>query len=241
MLREILFSICGLVTTVLTAVGLVYLELHYDCAIYGFVYAFVLPFGAMLSGLVAGSGYYLGSRLFSYRPGRGSFVSMLFVSGANFFFIYWLKYTNLKVDGESVRDWMTFPAYLRFTLTHTSMRMGYEGAAPGSGFELGVGGYAYAALLILGFACGGYFVFNLVRSAEYCEACSLYMKKQGSQTRYFTRWESVTACSVGFRSEAGRGEFKKAVALHGAAGARDADATTGYSLGVEFRHCKRCG
>ena len=47
---------------------------------------------------------------------------------------------------------MTFAAYLKFTLTHTSMTMGYEGAAPGHGFELGVGGYVYAALLILGFS-----------------------------------------------------------------------------------------
>lgn len=228
----------GIATTLLTAAGLVYMELRYDCAIYGFVYGFVVPMGAILSGFVAASGYFFGSRFLSFRPGRAFFVNMLAVSGANFFFIYWLKYQYLKVDGESVRDWMTFPAYLKFALTHTTLTIGQPA---GDSVSLGAGGYLYAALLILGFACGGYFIFNLTRSAPYCESCSLYMKEQGSQTRYFVSWDPVAACFAGFKSEAGQGHFREAMEIHATAGLREADATTGYSLGVEFKHCRRCG
>ena len=67
------------------------------------------------------------------------------------------------------------------------------------------------------------------------------MKKQGSQTRYFTRWERYDGVQRGISSGCRAEQLKKAGALHAVAGARDADATTGYSLGVEFRHCKRCG
>ena len=236
-LRGIVVTMLGIATTVLTAVGLVYLEVHYDCAIYGFVLAFIFPFGAVLSGFLAASGYLPGSRLLNYRPGRGLLVTMLAVSGANFFLIYWLKYIHLQVNGEPVRNWMGFSSYLRFTLTHTAMKAGHFSS---DSFELGAGGYLYAALLILGFAGGGYFMFNLTRSEPYCEDCSVYMKKQGSQTRYFVKWEEVAACTSEIRRECEGGQFRKAVQVHARAGAHDADAATGYSVGLEFKNCKKC-
>ena len=238
LLRGILVTALGIGTTVLTAVGLVYLELRYDCAIYGFVYGFVLPFGALLSGMVAASGYWIGSRIFSYRPGRIALANMLAVSVANFFLIYWLKYTHLKVDGESIRDWMPFAAYLRFTLTHTALR---DTHFPGDPINLGVAGYGFALLLMAGFALGGWFVYAITRSAAYCEACSLYMQKQGSQTRYFVSREEMAGCGARFKAEAGRGRFRKAMELHAAAGTRQAGANTGYSIAIEVSHCSRCG
>ncbi len=237
-LRGTIVTLFGIATTVLTAIGLVYLELRFDCAIYGFVYGFVIPFGAFLSGCVAASGYYFGAKLLSYRPGRVFFANVLAVSCANFFLIYWLKYTQLKVDGEAVSKWMSYPDYLRFALKRTVFTMG---ASPSDRFVLGAGGYAYAALLILGFACGGYLVFALARAAAYCEACSLYMQKQGSQTRYFVSREELADCGAGFKAEAERGRFRKALELHAAAGPREPGENTGYSIAVEFRHCKRCG
>ena len=95
-----------------------------------------------------------GSRIFSYRPGRIALANMLGVSVANFFLIYWLKYTHLKVDGESIRDWMPFAAYLRFTLTHTSIRDSHFSS---DAINLGAAGYGYAVLLMAGFALSGWF------------------------------------------------------------------------------------
>ena len=238
LLRGVIVALFGIATTILTSAGLVYLELHYDCAIYGFVYGFVIPFGAMLSGCVAASGYYFGSRLVNYRPGRLFFANMLAVSGGNFFLIYWMKYRWLTVDGEHVSKWMTYIEYLRFVLTHTAFTLGHS---PGDKFVLGWGGYAYAVMLILGFALGGYVVFALTRSAAYCEACSLYMQKQGSQTRYFVRREDLADCCAAFKSEAEQSQLRKAMDLHSRAGLREEDKTTGYFLKVEFMHCKRCG
>ena len=237
-LRGAIVSFFGIDTTILTAIGLVYLELHYDCAIYGLVYGFVLPFGAMLCGLVAASGYYAGSRVMSYRPGRWFFIGMMAVSCGNFFLIYWLKYTHLRVDGESIRNWMPFADYLRYTLTHTAITLT---RSQSDAFELGAGGYAYAVVLILGFALGGYIVFALTRSAAYCDACSLYMKKQGSQTRYFVRREDAAECCAEFQAEEERGRVRRAAELHGRAGLREMNAKSGYLVAVEFKHCARCG
>ncbi len=236
--RALIVTLCGVATTALTAIGLVYLELNYDCAIYGFVYGFVLPFGAILSGMVAASGYFLGSRLLNYRPGRAMFVNILGVSAANFFFIYWLKYRLLQVEGEPVRNWFSFAAYLRVALTQTAITVGHMQDHP---ISLGLWGYLYAAVLILGFALGGYFIFNLTRSAPYCQACSRYMKKQGSQIRYFARFEQMAAGFADFQDAAADGQMAKAVNRHAASGLRQADASTGYALQIKFRDCPRCG
>ena len=237
-LRGVMVTRCGISTTLLTAAGVVYLELRFDCAIYGFVFGFVIPLGAMLSGFVAASGTYLGSRMVSYRPGWGMFATMVGVSGGNFFLVYWLKYSLLRVAGEPVRNWMTYGAYLRIVLAHTPFKMGHTA---GDAAALGAGGYGYAALLILGFAFGGYFVFSLVRSAPYCQECGVYMKKQGSQTRYFVRRIDMAACVTDFKYADRMGKARRAVETHARAGVREADAYTGYALRVEFKQCIGCG
>lgn len=239
-LRGAIVTLFGLATTLLTAFGLVYLELRYDFSLYGLVYGFIIPFGAIFSGILAASGYFIGSRLLSYRPGRSMLATILVVSGGNFFFIYWLEYRLSTVNGEFVRNWMTFSEYLKYVLTHTAITTGGEGL-PFDKFELGIGGYLYAALLIFGFALGGLFVYLLVRSAPYCDACGLYMKKYGSQTRYFVRHEELADCAAAFQAEMKLGRFRGAMELHGGRGVRTADEATGYSLRTEIRQCNRCG
>ncbi|MGA2635298.1 MAG: hypothetical protein ABSF16_13770 [Terracidiphilus sp.] len=236
--KGFIVTLFGIATTVLTAAGLVYMELHYDCAIYGFVYAFVLPFGAFISGVVAASGYYFGSRLLSFRPGRGVLLNMVAVSGANFFFIYWLKYQYLTVDGEAIRKWISYPAYLTFTLSHTSVTFDQFTRDT---VALGFWGYAYAALQIAGFAFGGYCIYKLVRSAPYCDGCGFYLKLKGKQTRYFERLEKLADCLADFRLTTGRGEFRKAMDEHADAGSKMVDDAKGYSAVVEVHECKGCG
>jgi hypothetical protein len=237
LIKGFIVTLFGIATTVLTAFGLVYLELRYDCAIYGFVYGFVLPFGAFLSGLVAASGYFFGSRLLSYLPKRSMLVIMMVVSGANFFFIYWLKYCYLTVDGEPVRNFMTYPAYLAFALTHTNFKPDQFSDS----FTLGWAGYGYGVLLILGFAFGGWCIYNLVRSRPYCEECGIYLKKMGKQTRYFVRREQLVDSVAAFKALTGRGEFLKAVNEHAGTGTNRADDSTGYCSVVDVKECKRCG
>ena len=237
-LRGLIVTLFGVATTLLTAAGVVYLEIHYDCAIYSFVYGFVLPFGAFLCGLVAAIGYYLGSKLLSYRPGRAMLAVLLAISAANFFLIYWLKYIYITVDGRSLREFITFPAYLTFTLSHTSLTMG---PIDTSAIELGFAGYFYAALLIVGFALGGLTVYAIVRSAPYCDACSLYLKKRGGQTRYFVRSEEMIDCNAEMRLEVVQGRPRKAIQLQAGSGQRLIDDSTGYSLCAEISECKGCG
>ena len=238
MLRGLLVALLGIATTVLTAMGLVYVEWRYDTAIYSFVYGFVIPIGAFLSGLVAASGYYLGGRLFSYRPGRAMMAVLLAVSSANFFLIYWLEYFYAVVDGMQLRTYMTYPAYLAFMLTHSSLT---SGPSDTGATELGVWGYLYAAMLIVGFALGGLCVWAMMRAAPYCEECLRFLKKKGSQTRYFVKREELAACNAAMRFEMERGNFRGAVQVHEGSGVRVANDTTGYQLRAGVSECRGCG
>lgn len=238
MLRGLIVTLFGVATTLLTAAGLVFLELRYDCAIYSFVYGFIVPFGAFLSGLVAASGYYVGSKLLSYRPGRWMLGVLLGISGANFFLIYWLDYFYLTVDGTAVRTYMTFPAYLAFTLTHTSLT---TGVGDSGAIELGLAGYLYAALLIVGFALGGLCVYGILRASAYCDACGLYMKKKGSQTRYYVTKDELQTASAAMRVAMGEKHFREAMQLHARSGTREIGATSGYSLRAGIKQCAGCG
>ena len=68
-----------------------------------------------------------------------------------------------------------------------------------------------------------------------------YLNKKGKQTRYFERLEQMADCIAQFQSTTGRGEFRKAMEEHAAAGAKTADDAKGYSAVVEVKQCKGCG
>jgi hypothetical protein len=114
-------------------------------------------------------------------------------------------------------------------------------SSTGDAFQLGAGGYLYAALLIAGFAFGGFIIYNILRMAPFCETCGFYMKNQGSQTRYFVRYEDLAACVAAFKAEMENGQFRRAMNVHADAGPRQMDASTGYSLRAEIKQCKGCG
>ncbi len=80
-----------------------------------------------------------------------------------------------------------------------------------------------------------------MRTFPYCDACGTYMKRHGSQTRYFVRYEEMTAAAAAFQAETERGQFRRAMEIHSEAGLRDTDASTGYSLCAAVRQCKGCG
>ncbi len=236
--RGVMVTAGGALTTALTALALVWLDLRYDAAIYSFVYGFVLPFGAFFSGLVAASGYLLGARLFNYRPGWAQLAAILVLSGGTFFLVYWLEYSFVTVDGIPLRELESFGPYLAFALTHTALDVGPASERP---VQLGLMGYGYAALQIAGFALGGLCIWLWLRASAYCKACSLYMMKQGSQTRYYERIDEMNLCRAAFEVEAGAGAFRRAVQRHAQSGSRQAGATTGYALNIAFLHCGQCG
>ena len=67
-------GMCGLATSIATALALVFLELSVLFAFYSLVYFLVVPIGAIISGGVAASGYYIGARWVNARPTKKIFL-----------------------------------------------------------------------------------------------------------------------------------------------------------------------
>src|SRR5689334_18618076 len=91
-------ELCGLTTSVLTAVVVLLIERWVNFSIFTMSFWVIVPVGALLTGCGAASGYYIGAVLTDRKPGKQLLVSMVIVSGGTFFLIYYLQYLTMEVD-----------------------------------------------------------------------------------------------------------------------------------------------
>jgi hypothetical protein len=167
--QDFTVSATGAATSFVTAAILVAIERSTGFSYYtlSFLSLGAIPVGAVLSGFVGASGYYLGARLFNHRPTKILLLNMVVISVATFFLIHYFHYYYfLTIEGKPVRDFISFVDFLRIELSHN-----------------GAGGYLYAALQVIGFAAGGLAVFGYLNSLPYCEKCAKYLSAKDSQTR----------------------------------------------------------
>ncbi|MDR2982589.1 MAG: hypothetical protein LBV12_10135 [Puniceicoccales bacterium] len=170
---------CGLLSSFFVALILSVIELNTELALYSFMLWYIIPAGAIGAGFLAAGGYYLGARIFHHRPGVGSFAWVVFVSILTFFLINFLNYYFLEVEGQYIRDEMSFFAYLDFIITHTVIEYSHRGSNPGNTGELGgVLGYGFAALQILGFSGGGIWICAILKGHVFCDSCRRYFRKK---------------------------------------------------------------
>ncbi len=76
--KQFLIAGMGFATTLLTAVILSIVEIRFDLALYSYMFWFIVPVGAMISGFAAASGYYAGARLFHQKPAGGDLTEFLY-------------------------------------------------------------------------------------------------------------------------------------------------------------------
>lgn len=180
---NLVIGMCGLATSIVTAFALVYLELSVLFAFYSLVYFLVLPIGAIISGGVAASGYYIGARWVNARPTKKILVSMIVISVATFFLIQYMTYLLLEFDGKSVSELVPFFQYMDARITKTSMALVRIPFAETG--ELGNIGYGIAVLQICGFALGGLIAYEILEMKPFCEDCNKYRKKVWKEARFY--------------------------------------------------------
>src|SRR5215472_9625885 len=110
--QDFLVSGLGALTSIITAIILVAINVTLDFSIYGWMIWFVIPAGAIACGVVAASGYYFGARLFNHRPTGLLLLNMAAISVTTFFLIHYFKYNLLDVNGTPIRDLISFTDFL---------------------------------------------------------------------------------------------------------------------------------
>jgi len=240
--EDLLVSVCGFVTSLLTAVILWWTETQFGFAVYTWMFWFIIPVGALLAGFAGASGYYAGSWVFGHRPTRLLLINMVLVSLTTFLLIHYLSYISLEVEGKRVSDYIPFTQYLDIMIRSTSMefRVTHSALKVGSSGKLGALGYIPALLQVAGFAAGGFAVYAYLASKPYCEKCSRYLSAKGKRVRYTGDEHGLQAVAAQVFSDLRNGAITTALDHQKSFGI---SACQGLHLRSVFavRHCKKCG
>lgn len=236
--EDLVVGFFGLFTSLLTSFVLWEIEINTGFTLYSWMFWFVIPVGALISGFAGASGYYAGSLLFGHRPSRLLLINILLASLVTFFLIHYLSYTALEVEGRRVSNFMPFWQYLDIAIRSTTMEFSYRNARIGSTGELGRLGYIVALIQIGGFAVGGFFVYNYLVSQPYCERCFRYLLAKGKNMRYASDSDQLQIPRILALFNAG--SILSAVASHLGSGKASHHYDLYFRSVVTVRHCNKC-
>ena len=181
--RHAAISICGVLTSIATAVIIATIESITGFNLFTFSMWVVVPVGAGLCGFAAASGYYFAAKILHQRPSKTLLLQMVVIAAFSQVLIYWFEYTALKIDGTFVSSMVPFTKYLDISLTNSHMKIGR--AMQVDTGELGSLGYWLAVINFVGFLLGGVFMYLTLQGQPACDDCIKYMKTAAKKTDVF--------------------------------------------------------
>jgi hypothetical protein len=168
----VLVILSGLATTAVALLGVYILDVtSEDFHIMGWYANYVLPAGAIIVGVVASSGYGLASWFTGIKITRKLLWTVLALQTIAYFAAQYIEFKQLHLvhqEGHEVGFLEYFDAVAR------SFAWKQDDGSPGQ--PLGMWGYFFRGLEILGFAAAGLIVPAALRKSPYCEPCQRYMR-----------------------------------------------------------------
>jgi len=169
----------GLNTSAVTLAGVYWLGKNTnDFHIMGWYANYVIPAGAMIVGIAAGSGYAIASWLTGTRISRGLLLAVLLCQTGAYFAAEYVEYRDvmdgLRQRGLIIGPEPSFPQY--YDLKARSFAWKKHGPGNQRGEALGAWGYVFVLLGAAGFVLGGLIAPAVLYSVPYCERCQRYMK-----------------------------------------------------------------
>jgi hypothetical protein len=149
----------------LYAVNALFPEFH----LMGWYANFVIPLGAMLVGLVAGSGYGVASWMTGAKISKGLLFQIVLLQIAVYFFSQYVEFLLIKrqLGNPPIAFLDYFDAITRAFAFNNNGR---------PGVPFGAWGYGMRALEIAGFSLCGLVAPAILFSVPYCESCQVYMR-----------------------------------------------------------------
>lgn len=165
----------GLITTGLTLFGVYLLAANTeDFNIMGWYANYVLPVGALIVGLAAGSGYGIGSWWAGFKMNKGLLLAVLVLQVVAYFAAQYIEFRSMhlvyKDTGEPVGFWTFFHL--------NAISFAWKQNKGGYGEPLGLWGYAFRGLEVAGFALGGIIAPAALMAKAYCDKCQRYKKSK---------------------------------------------------------------
>lgn len=177
-------TFCGVVTSVLTAAIVFAIHQLTGVNVFTYTLSFIIPIGAILTGMLSVSGYYFAARHFNTKPGVGFFVQMILVGVATQVLIYWSEYTAYMRDLSAIEasEGVRFFEYLTTSLTEARYQVGRR---LDDTVVVGQYGYALAIMQLIGFVLGAVAVYIVLRRQPMCQSCNVYMKPRVKKRHIF--------------------------------------------------------
>ncbi len=169
--------LAGLVSSSLVVGAIVGLQQAANFNLFSLMWWFVIPAGALVTGMLAASGYYFGAVKLHAKPTKVLGFGMVFVAALTQFALYAARYQlDRTTDGQPVSSIIDFPQYTLWVLSHARYGLSAHGRALGDGVEVGVMGYVIAVLQFLALLAGAFMVYAILADRPYCDACSRYAR-----------------------------------------------------------------
>jgi len=235
-LRDLLIVAAGFATSAATTL-VIWLCLHFlHFAIYSFSYWFI-PIGAIICGMAAGSGYYFAAQELNHKATRLVLANLLSMSVATFFVVQYLNYYYLDVNGQYVRDALSFPVFLDIVIRHSTVGLAF---GPQSG-ALGVFGYLLVLLPIGGFAIGGWFLYSRLQVLPWCERCGIYLQPALLDARYASVRDEMSLLFGALKELYRQGKIAEAVNLFSKWGLDTPPSGCRLTTDIVMCPCPKCG
>lgn len=141
----------------------------------GFYLNRVIPLGALLVGIVAGSGYGLGALWSQVRLRRlalALIVALQLTAWAATYVFAWWRAAPVYADGGSPVDLVSW-------FDAITQGMQWRSERGGTSDVLGAWGYLVRFGELVGFGAGGLLVPGAMAARPYCEECQRYLEAQG--------------------------------------------------------------
>jgi hypothetical protein len=138
------------VSSLIAVAVLIFIELRLGQPIFTYtVYSFV-PAGAIAAGLLAASGFYLGSLALKLRPAKAMFGVVVLLAIASVFAVDSVDYGLMTVNRKSITDASSFGNFMTYAMTNNPLigaftgHNGSSGSSSGSSGSSGLGNAAVA-------------------------------------------------------------------------------------------------
>jgi len=175
--------LAGLLTTAATLAAVWWLDTHTkDFHVMGWYADYVLPVGAAMVGVAAGVGYGVASWWTGLKIRRGLLGVVMLCQLGGYAAAEWVEYRGELADALAEQEAEGVPAEERdvpmtfveyFHLRATNFRWDNHGK-PGN--PLGMWGYLFVGLAVVGFVGGGLVIPGVMMFKPYCDDCTRYMR-----------------------------------------------------------------
>lgn len=174
---------CGIITSALALAGVFWLERNTtDFHIMGWYANYVIPAGALIVGLVAGSGYGIASWVTGVRISRGLLWTVVLLQSLAYVGAEYLEYRDVRREFEQrgmvAAPFQQFPSFLEYYDLKARNFSWKKKDGNGVGDPLGGWGYIFVLLGAAGFILGGLIAPAILYAVPYCDGCQRYMKRK---------------------------------------------------------------